>query len=143
MSSLNKITLIGRVGKDPEIRNTGNSKSIVSFSLATSETWKDQQGQKQEKTEWHNITCFNETLCRIIESYVKKGSQIYIEGKLVTEKYTDKNGIERYTTKVVLDNFNGKLILLGGKSSQNNQENFQQSFLDKKVENQLDDDIPF
>jgi single-strand DNA-binding protein len=76
MSSLNKVTLIGRVGKDPEIRNAGNGKPIVSFSLATSESWKDKQGQKQEKTEWHNITCFNEALCRVIENYVKKGSQI-------------------------------------------------------------------
>lgn len=116
MSSLNKVTLIGRVGNTPETRNTSNGKPIVSFSLATSENWKDKQGQKQEKTEWHNVTCFNEALCRVIESYVEKGRQAYIEGKLQTEKYTDKGGVEKYTTKVILQNFDGKIILLGSRS---------------------------
>lgn len=139
MSSLNKVTLIGRVGKDPEIRYAGNGKPIASFSLATSENWKDKQGQKHEKTEWHNITCFNEALCRVIEHYVKKGSQIYIEGKLVTEKYTDKSGVEKYATKIVLQNFDGKLVLLGGKSD-NTQPDVQES---SYASAELDDDLPF
>lgn len=148
MSSLNKVILIGRVGKDPEIRNAGNGKPIASFSIATSETWKDKQGQKQEKTEWHNVTCFNESLCRVIENYVKKGSHIYIEGKLVTEKYTDKNGVEKYTTKIVLQNFDGKLVLLGGKSDNTQPDDSgQYRPLDKAVGNysadDLEDSIPF
>lgn len=139
--------LIGRVGKDPEIRNAGNGKPIASFSLATSETWKDKNsGEKREKTEWHNVTCFNEGLCRVIEHYVKKGNQIYIEGALATEKYTDKNGIERYTTKIILQNFNGNIILLGNKNdaqSDNAQSDNQSNNYQAPVNNELDDDIPF
>lgn len=148
MSSLNKVMLIGRVGKDPEIRNTGNGKPIASFSVATSETWKDKNtGEKREKTEWHNITCFNEGLCRVIENYVKKGNQIYIEGSLATEKYTDKNGVEKYATKIILQNFNGNIILLGSKSdNQQADDSGQYKPLPQSSGGftaELDDDIPF
>lgn len=144
MYSLNKVTLIGRVGKDPEIRNTGNGKPIVSFSLATTDSWKDKStGEKKEKTEWHNVTCFNEGLCRVIEHYVKKGSQIYIEGALATEKYTDKNGVDRYATKIILQNYNGNIILLGSKKdseSETETNKYQSSGFQNDA---LDDDIPF
>lgn len=149
MSSLNKVMLIGRIGKDPEIRNGGNNKPIVSFSLATSETWKDKStGDKKEKTEWHNVVCFNEGLCRIIEHYVKKGDKIYIEGSLQTDKYTDKNGVERYTTKIVLQNFKGELILLNDKRDKppviDDSEQYRP--LNRNIDNShvtFDDDIPF
>lgn len=117
MSSLNKVTLIGRVGKDPEINTSKAGKKLASLSLATSEHWKDKQGQKQEKTEWHNIVVYNENLAKIIESYVRKGSQIYIEGQLQTRKWQDKEGKDRYTTEVVLQDFRGQIILLDSKSS--------------------------
>ncbi len=117
MSSLNKVTLIGRVGKDPEINTSKAGKKLASFSLATSESWKDKQGQKQEKTEWHNVVIYNENLAKIIESYVRKGSQIYIEGQLQTRKWQDKESKDRYTTEVVLQDFRGQIILLDGKSS--------------------------
>jgi single-strand DNA-binding protein len=139
MSSLNKVTLIGNVGQNPEIRNTGNGKPIVSFSLATTETWKDKQGQKQQKTEWHNIVIFNEGLCRVAEHYIEKGSKIFISGKLRTEKYTDKNGIEKYSTKIVLENFGGELILLSGKSDAAKEEQTHQDH----YEDDLDGDVPF
>ena len=120
MSSLNKVTLIGRVGKDPEIKTSKAGKKLASFSLATSESWKDKQGQKQEKTEWHNIVVYNEGIAGVIEKYVHKGSQIYIEGALQTRKWQDKDGKDRYTTEVVLQGFNGQLILLDGKAKSNN-----------------------
>lgn len=138
MSSLNKVTLIGRVGKDPEINTSKAGKKLASLSLATSESWKDKQGQKQEKTEWHNIVVYNENLAKIIESYVHKGSQIYIEGQLQTRKWQDKDGKDRYTTEVVLQDFRGQIILLDSKSS-NAQPSEQQTY------NPTDDDshIPF
>lgn len=147
MSSLNKVTLIGRVGKDPEIRKTKDGKKIASFSVATSEAWKDKNtGEKREKTEWHNVTCFNEGLAGVIEKYVNKGNKIYVEGSLATEKYTDKDGVEKYTTKIILQNFNGNIILLGGKNdaqSDNAQSDNQSDNYQTPVDDELDDDIPF
>ena len=134
MSSLNKVTLIGRVGKDPEIKTSKAGKKLASFSLATSESWKDKQGQKQEKTEWHNIVIYNEGIAGVIEKYVHKGSQIYIEGALQTRKWQDKDGKDRYTTEVVLQGFNGQLILLDGKAKSNNAQS---------VTSPVDDDCPF
>lgn len=147
MSSLNKVTLIGRVGKDPEIRRTKDGKKIASFSLSTSETWKDKNtGEKREKTEWHNIVIYNEGLAGVVENYVKKGNQIYIEGALQTRKWQDKEGKDRYTTEVVLQNFNGNIILLGGKNdaqSDNAQSDNQSNNYQAPVNNELDDDMPF
>ena len=137
---LNKVILIGRLTKDTEIRKTQSGKIIASFCLATSEHWKDKTtGEKKQKTEFSNIVVYNENIAKVIENYVKKGSQIYIEGKLVTEKYTDKSGVEKYTTKVVLQNFDGKLVLLGGKSD-NTQADVQES---SYASAELDNSIPF
>ena len=113
MSSVNKTILIGLLGKDPEIRTTQNGKEIASFSLATSESWKNKTtGQKETKTEWHQISIFSPGLVNVVKQYLKKGSKIYIEGKLETTNYTDKNDIERYTTKIVLQGFGSQLIML-------------------------------
>jgi single-strand DNA-binding protein len=110
--SVNKVLLIGAVGADPEIRSTQAGKKIANFRMATNETWKDKDGNKQERVSWHQIACFNEHLVPVIEQYVKKGTRLYIEGSLQTRKY-EKDGIERYTTEVVLQAFNGQLVLLG------------------------------
>lgn len=115
MSSLNKVSLIGNVGQDPEVKGTSNGKRLASFSLATSDSWKDGSGQRQERTEWHKVVVYNDGLVGVIERYVKKGSKVYIEGKLQTRKWSDSNGVERYTTEVVLQNYQGQLIMLGGK----------------------------
>lgn len=111
--SLNKVSLIGNVGKDPEIRSMNNGNRVASFSMAMTESWKDRSGEKKERTEWANVVCFNEGLVGVIDSYVSKGSKLYVEGKLQTRKY-EKDSIDRYTTEVVLD-FGAQLILLGDK----------------------------
>ena len=117
--SLNKAQLIGNVGQDPKLSATKEGKEIASFSLATSESWKDKNtGEKQSKTEWHNMVVFSQGLVNVIKNYVKKGSKLYIEGKLHTRKWTDKNGIDKYTTEVVLQGFDSKLILLDSKDKE-------------------------
>jgi len=117
--SVNKVILIGNVGKDPEVRTFGNGGKVANFSVATSESWKDRQtGEKKEKTDWHNIAIFNEGLVGIVERYVKKGSKIYIEGQLKTRKWTDRDGNDKYTTEVVLQGYNGSLTLLDSRNSQ-------------------------
>lgn len=116
--SVNKVILIGNVGKDPEIRTFGNGGKVANFSIATSENWKDKQGQRQEKTEWHNIAVFNDGLVGVIERYVKKGSKLYIEGKLQTRKWTDRDGNDKYTTEVVLQGYGGTLTMLDSRDSQ-------------------------
>ncbi len=111
--SVNKVILIGNVGRDPEVRRTTNGDAIVSFSVATSETWRDKaSGERKEKTEWHNVTIFNEQLGKIAEQYVKKGTKIYLEGQLQTREYTDKEGNQRKATDVVLQRYRGELTLL-------------------------------
>ena len=111
--SLNKVMLIGNLGKDPEVRSFQNGGKVCNFSIATGETWKDKNtGEKREKTDWHNIAIFNENLVRIAEQYLKKGSKVYIEGSLQTRKWQDQSGADKYTTEVVLQNFNGTLVLL-------------------------------
>jgi len=118
MSSLNKVMLIGNVGNDPDIKSMPSGDKVANFSVATSESWKDKAtGEKKEKTEWHRIVVFNKGLVGVIESYVKKGSKIYIAGKLQTRKWKDKDGVERYSTEIVLSGFDGELVLLGGKQS--------------------------
>lgn len=113
--SINKVILVGSVGQDPEIRNTNDGREIASFSLATSEKWKGKDGTKQEKTEWHRIVVFSAGLVGIVKSYVKKGSKLYIEGQLQTRKWTDKQGVEKYTTEIVLQGFNATIQLLDSK----------------------------
>src|ERR1700759_1995609 len=115
--SVNKVILVGNIGRDPEIRSTQDGTRIANLSLATSETWRDRaSGERKEKTEWHRVAIFNDRLVEVIEKYVKKGAKLYIEGQLQTRKWTDKEGQERYTTEVVLGRFNGQLPMLDGRS---------------------------
>ncbi len=113
--SVNKVILVGNLGKDPEARSMNNGGEVVSFTLATSETWNDRDGNRQEKTEWHNVVIFNENLGRVAKNYLRKGQKAYIEGQLQTRKWTDQNGNDRYTTEVVLQRFRGELVLLSGR----------------------------
>lgn len=116
MGSVNKVILLGNLGKNPEIRQTQNGDSIANFSVATSEHWKDKNtGEKKSNTTWHNVVVFQKGLVGIVEKYLKKGSKIYLEGSLQTRKWADKNGVERYTTEVVLKGFNCVLNMLDGK----------------------------
>ena len=111
--SVNKVILIGNLGKDPEVRRLNSGDQVVSFSLATSETWRDKtSGERKERTEWHNVVIFNENLGKIAEQYCKKGSKVYIEGQLQTRKWQDQSGADKYTTEVVLQRFRGELTLL-------------------------------
>jgi len=113
--SVNKVILVGNVGKDPEIRRTQDGRPIANLSLATSETWRDKStGERKEKTEWHRVVIFSEPLCKVVEQYVKKGSKLYIEGALQTRKWTDQSGAEKYSTEVVLQGFSGTLTMLDG-----------------------------
>ena len=113
--SVNKVILVGNLGRDPEVRHTQNNQKIVHLALATSERWKDRQsGDTRERTEWHRVVIFNEHLAEIAERYLRKGSPVYLEGTLQTRKWTDQGGQERYTTEVVLPRFRGELTLLGG-----------------------------
>ena len=115
MSSVNKVTLLGRLGKDPETRNFQNGGKVVNFSVATSERYKDRDGNQQEKTEWHSVAIFNERLGEIAEKYLRKGAQVYLEGQLQTRKWQDQSGQDRYSTEIVLPKFRGELQLIGGK----------------------------
>lgn len=113
--SVNKVILVGNVGKDPEIRRTQDGRPIANLSLATSETWRDKNtGERKEKTEWHRVVIFSEPLCKVVEQYVKKGSKLYIEGALQTRKWTDQSGAEKYSTEVVIQGYNGSLTMLDG-----------------------------
>lgn len=115
--SVNKVILIGNLGADPEIKRTQDGRPIANLRLATSETWRDKNsGERKEKTEWHRVVIFSEGLCKIAEQYLKKGSKIYVEGQLQTRKWTDQNNVERYSTEVVLQNFNSTLTMLDGRS---------------------------
>lgn len=136
MSGINKVILVGRLGQDPEVRYTPDNRAIANISLATSETWKDKNtGQKQEKTEWHRVVFFG-GLAQIVADYVKKGSQIYIEGKLQTKKWQDNNGQDRYTTEVVVDGFSGTMQMLGGPQDNQQQNNQQQGNQQQPQQNQ-------
>jgi single-strand DNA-binding protein len=113
--SVNKVILVGNLGRDPEIRSTGDGMRIANLALATSESWRDRNsGERKERTEWHRVVIFNERLVEIVEKYVKKGSKLYIEGALQTRKWTDNQGQERYSTEVVLQRFRGELTMLDG-----------------------------
>lgn len=151
--SVNKVILVGNVGQDPEIRNTQDGREIANFSIATSESWKDKNsGEKKEKTEWHRISVFSQGLVSIIKNYVKKGSKLYIEGQLQTRKWTDSNGVEKYTTEVVLQNYNSTLQMLDGKSggggSSSNYDSGGSDYSSSKKNSnvkveEVDDEIPF
>jgi single-strand DNA-binding protein len=145
MAALNRATLIGNVGRDPEIRHTQSGAVVANFSMATSEKWKDARGETKERTEWHSIVSFNEKQVNVIQQYVKKGSLICVEGRIQTRKWTDQNNIERYTTEIVLNN----LVLLGrpAGASQEQQRapaadgNFGSGA--RAAANPYDDEIPF
>ena len=115
--SVNKVILVGNLGKDPEIRRTQDGRPIANLSIATSDTWRDKAtGERKEKTEWHRVVIFSEPLCKIVEQYLKKGAKVYIEGALQTRKWTDQSGVEKYSTEVVLQGFNSTLTMLDGRS---------------------------
>lgn len=145
--SLNKVSLIGNLGQDPEIRATQDGREIANFSLATTENWKDKNtGERQSKTEWHRIVVFSQGLVGVIKNYVKKGSKLYIEGALQTRKWTDKSGIEKYTTEIILQNYNSNLQMLDSRNSQDSSQGIEDTVKNefqgaKEVE--LDDNIPF
>ena len=145
--SLNKVLLIGRLGADPEIKQMVNGKNVARLSLATSQSWKDKNtGEKREKTEWHRIVVFNEGLVNIIQQYVKKGSNVFLEGQLQTRKWEDKDGIEKYTTEVVLQGFNSTFKMLDNRNTGSSDNNFSQdnSISDSSdFDSEIDDDIPF
>ena len=112
MAGVNKVILVGNLGADPESRSLNNGGEVVNMRIATSENWKDRDGNRQERTEWHNVVIFNENLGRVAKSYLRKGSKVYLEGQLQTRKWTDQNGNDKYTTEVVLQRFRGELVLL-------------------------------
>jgi single-strand DNA-binding protein len=116
--SLNKVTLIGNIGQDPEIRRTQDGRPIANFTLATTETWRDRQsGEKRDRTEWHRIVIFSEGLAKVAEQYLKKGMKVYVEGQLQTRSWDDQQGQKRYTTEIVLQNFSGTMIMLDGRGN--------------------------
>ena len=115
--SVNKVILVGNLGRDPETRQTQDGRPIVNFTLATNETWKDRQtGERRERTEWHRVVIFNERLAEVAQNYLRKGSKVYLEGQLQTRKWTDQSGQERYTTEVVLGRFRGELTMLDSRA---------------------------
>jgi single-strand DNA-binding protein len=144
--SVNKVILVGNLGKDPEVRRMTSGDPVVNLSIATSETWRDKaSGEKKEKTEWHRVVIFNKNLADVAEKYLKKGAKVYVEGQLQTRKWTDKDGAEKYSTEVVLQNFRGELTMLdgrsgggeggGGRGASESAPSFQRD--------EMDDEIPF
>ena len=144
--SVNKVILVGNLGKDPEVRRMTSGDPVVNLSIATSETWRDKaSGEKKEKTEWHRVVIFNKNLAEVAEKYLRKGSKVYVEGQLQTRKWTDKDGAEKYSTEVVLQNFRGELTMLdgrngggeggGGRGAGESPASFQRD--------EMDDEIPF
>ena len=151
--SVNKVILVGNLGKDPEIRRTQDGRPIANLSIATSETWRDKNsGERKEKTEWHRVVIFNEGLCKVAEQYLKKGAKVYIEGQLQTRKWTDQSGVEKYSTEVVLQGFNSTLTMLDGRGGESQAEP-DQSISQRATaamqrqrgdsNRDLDDDLPF
>ena len=146
--SLNKVLLIGRLGADPEIKQMVNGKSVARLSLATSQSWKDKStGEKKEKTEWHRVVIFNEGLVNVVQQYLKKGAQIYVEGQLSTRKWKDEqSGQDKYSTEIIIQGYNSSLTMLGGGNqnsipSQDNKQTIEDT--SQAAPNDLDDDIPF
>jgi single-strand DNA-binding protein len=117
MAGVNKVILVGNLGADPEARSMPSGDEVVNLRVATSETWKDRDGNRQERTEWHRVAIFNQNLARVAKNYLRKGSKVYLEGQIQTRKWTDQSGQERYSTEVVLQNFRGELVLLDSRES--------------------------
>lgn len=157
VGSVNKAIIVGNLGRDPEIRSLNNGERVANLSIATSETWRDKSsGERKEKTEWHRVTIFNDNLVKVAENYLKKGSTVYIEGQIQTRKWTDQAGVEKYSTEIVLQKFNGVLTMLGGKGdggsdrSSSSNDDYSSGFasggnkpLHPKESYDLNDDIPF
>ena len=155
--SVNKVILVGNLGKDPEIRRTQDGRPIANLSVATSESWRDKAtGERKEKTEWHRVVIFSEGLAKVAEQYLKKGAKVYIEGQLQTRKWTDQSGAEKYTTEVVLQGFNSNLTMLDGRGGGGFPEDAggdfgagglaptpRQAVAAGSRNNDMDDDIPF
>ena len=151
VGTVNKVILLGRLGNDPEVRMSQEGNKIVRLSLATSESWKDKQtNERKEKTEWHRVVIFSQGLADIAEKYLKKGSKVFLEGQIQTRKFTDQAGIEKFTTEIILQNFNSSLTMLDSRSDQSD-EILNSSFstqdkeeMPKKIDNvNIDDEIPF
>ena len=144
--SLNKVMLIGNLGADPEAKHI-HDKLMVNLRLATSESWRDKSGERVEKTEWHTVTIFNEAIAKVVQDYCKKGSKIYVEGKLQTRKWQDKEGNDRWSTEVVLQQYDSKLVLLGdsGGKSDRDSDHVSPSAVSRNMDAQapLDDEVPF
>jgi single-strand DNA-binding protein len=146
MSGLNKVQLIGHLGADPESRSLNNGGEVVNFRLATSESWKDKDGTRKERTEWHNVVIFNEGLGKVAKYYLRKGSQCFIEGALQTRKWTDQSGNDRYTTEIVLQKYRGALVLLDSRSAgdaEGSSATSHQAASPSYAGADADDDIPF
>ncbi|MBF9233957.1 single-stranded DNA-binding protein [Microvirga alba] len=150
--SVNKVILVGNLGRDPEVRRLNSGEPVVSLRIATSETWKDKNsGERKEKTEWHSVVIFNENLARVAEQYLKKGSKVYIEGQLQTRKWQDQSGAEKYTTEIVLQRFRGELTILDSRGSASDDHQRGDAADQRRADgigsggglNDLDDDIPF
>ena len=135
MSSVNRAIILGRLGQNPDVRVTKDGKKVVTLNVATSERWTEKaSGEKREATEWHKVVIFSEGLCRIAEAYLSKGDQVYVEGGIKTRKWQDKNGVDRYSTEIVLNGFNSSLVLLGG-----NHEKPKGNYANKEVAGDWDD----
>ena len=143
--SIIKVLLIGRVGADPEIKQMVNGKSVARLSLATGQSWKDKNtGEKKEKTEWHRVVVFNEGLVNVVQQYLKKGAQIYVEGQLTTRKWKDEqSGQDKYSTEIVIQGYNSSLTMLGGGGTPNLAPSNNNQEITQATDNNLDDDIPF
>jgi single-strand DNA-binding protein len=145
--SVNKVILVGNLGKDPEVRRMTSGEPVVSFSLATSESWRDKaSGERKEKTEWHRVVIFNKNLAEVAEKYLRKGSKVYVEGALQTRKWTDKDGQEKYTTEIVLQNFRGELTMLdtrGGEGGGGRERVAAGEAPSRFQRDDMDDEIPF
>ncbi|HTQ12939.1 MAG TPA: single-stranded DNA-binding protein [Rhizomicrobium sp.] len=148
--SVNKVILVGNLGKDPDVRRMQSGEPVVNLSVATSENWRDKaSGERKEKTEWHRVVIFNPNLAEVAEKYLRKGSKVYLEGQLATRKWTDKDGAEKYTTEIVLNRFRGELVMLdtrgggegGERVSRNGGGGETQANFDRG--NDMDDEIPF
>ena len=141
MASINKVILVGNLGRDPEVRRSNDGNKIVNMSLATSEKWKDKSGQEKEKTEWHRVVIFNDRLADVAEKYLRKGSKVYLEGQIQTRKWTGNDGVEKYTTEVVLNRFRGELQFLDSKPE--NRESVGHNHAPPEPFDDLDDEMPF
>jgi single-strand DNA-binding protein len=149
MAGVNKVILVGNAGRDPEVRRMTSGDSVVSFSIATTESWRDKAtGERKDRTEWHNVVIFNEGIRKVAEQYVKKGSKLYLEGQLCTREYTDRDGNKRKSTEIVLQKFRGELTLLGDPQSNRDPGDYGTTRTREekpagRLADQIDDDIPF